>query len=162
MGVLLVSVPFDIKHFPPLPIPRVILFSFQAATPKTVDETPQERPSRSLEDVDSFWTAKEKYLLSFKLYLADHTEQFTSNINILAEILPHILSFSRHGGALVSAEVNCTRLQKFLTVEYSPFPPSTLMPICSRTQRAAGRTESYYKWRVFHLWKHVNSEATTV
>lgn len=99
MGVLLVSVPFDIKHFPPLPIPRVILFSFQAATPKTVDETPQERPSRSVEDVDSFWTAEEKYLLSFKLYLTDHTEQFTLNINILAEILPHFLSFSRHGGA---------------------------------------------------------------
>lgn len=123
MGVLLVCVPFDIKHFPPLPIPRVILFSFQAATPKTVDETPQERPSRSLEDVDSFWTAQEKYLLSFKLYLTDHTEQFTLNINILAEILPHILSFSRHEGALDSAEVNCTRLQKFLTAARSPFPP---------------------------------------
>lgn len=73
MGVLLVRLPFDIKHFPPLPIPRAISFSFQAATPKTVDETPQERPSRSLEDVDSFWIAEEKYLLSFKLYLPDRT-----------------------------------------------------------------------------------------
>lgn len=52
MCVMLESVPFDIKHFPPQPILRPILFSFQAATPKTVGQTPQERPSRSLEDVD--------------------------------------------------------------------------------------------------------------
>lgn len=110
MGVVLVTVPFDIKHFPTLPILRAILFSFQAATPKTVDETPQERPSRSLEDVDSLWTAEEKYLLSFKLYLADHTEQFSLNINILTEILPHILSFSHRRGALESTEVNCAKL----------------------------------------------------
>lgn len=79
MGVLLVRVPFDIKHFPPLPIPRVILFSFQAATPKTVDETPQERPSRSLEDVDSFWTAKRKIstfvqIIPYRPYRTIHVE----------------------------------------------------------------------------------------
>lgn len=53
MCVELVSMPFDIKHFPPRTPQRPILFSLKAATPKTAEETPQERPVGSLEDVDS-------------------------------------------------------------------------------------------------------------
>lgn len=79
MCVVLESVPLDIKHFPPQPILRAILFSFQAATPKTVEQTPQERPSRSLEDVDSPLDSKRKIstfiqIIPYRPYRTIHVE----------------------------------------------------------------------------------------
>ncbi len=111
MHVVLVRVPFDIKHPRCPPKPPILrwgrfLFSFQAATPKTVEQTPQERPSRSLEDVDSPLDGKRKIstfiqIIPFRPYWTIHIKykhpfgNITSHIEFLSPWMCHGLSRGR-------------------------------------------------------------------